>query len=173
MTVEKASSKRAGGFTLLEVVVALTVVSVAVTVLVSVFGASLTLSRNARDRAVALEVAQTTLNEIVRFPAHFVWDRQAGDAASFPVRLQGEPPPGGHPVSPPDVLYPTEAARQRAENRYARFRWTAFARISEPGAAAYEVTVLVNISGADRNRTLSLTTLVPAAGVDALRGGAP
>ncbi|HPA41709.1 MAG TPA: prepilin-type N-terminal cleavage/methylation domain-containing protein, partial [Candidatus Hydrogenedentes bacterium] len=50
------SPRRRRGFTLLEMLVALTVVSVGVAVFVGLFDMALTLSRNSRDRAACLDL---------------------------------------------------------------------------------------------------------------------
>jgi prepilin-type N-terminal cleavage/methylation domain-containing protein len=153
------------GFTLLELLVALTVASVAAAVFVSMFSACIGLSRANGNMAAAAELAETQLAAILRAPHDFVWDNSGG-TARIPLATHEKEPPGGYPVQPPAVTLVTREAQQRLAARYGQFRWAAFAELSAPDAAAYEVTVVIRWMDAGRPQTLTLTSAIARALVD-------
>ena len=59
------------GFTLIEVIAALTVMSVATTIIISLLTSSLSISEASRNRKVAGELAEEKLIEIVNMPGSF------------------------------------------------------------------------------------------------------
>jgi prepilin-type N-terminal cleavage/methylation domain-containing protein len=153
------------GFTLLELLVALTVVGVAAAVFVGMFSACLGLSRTNRNVTVATEVAETQLAAILRTPQDFVWDNSKV-TTRFPVTTREPEPPGGYAVQPPAVTLVTKEAQQQLADRYGQFRWVAFAQLAAPDAAAYEVTVAVRWTDARRPQTLTLSSAIARALVD-------
>ncbi len=153
------------GFTLLELLVALTVVSVAAAMFVGMFNASLGLSRSNSNVAVATELAETQLAALLRAPQDFVWTPVKGSPDLLVTANEPEPP-GGYPVQAPAVTLVTKEAQQQLVKRYAQFRWAAHARLAAPDAAAYEVTVSIRWSDAQRPQTLTLTSAVARALVD-------
>ena len=161
-----------GGFTLVELLVALTVVGVAAAVFVGMFSASLGLSRSNSNLAVATELAETQLAVLMRAPRDFVWDNSKGTAC-FAVTTHEPEPPGGYPVEPPAINLVTKEAQQKLAERYSQFRWTAFARLAAPDAAAYEVTVAVRWMDTRRPQTLTLSSAVARALVDKPPAPAP
>lgn len=153
------------GFTLLELLVALTVVSVAAAVFVGMFNGSLGLSRSNSNLAVATELAETQLSALLRAPQDFVWDTSKG-TTRFLVTTHEQEPPGGYPVQPPAVTLVTREAQQKLAEHYGQFRWVAFAQLAAPDAAAYEVTVVIRWTDARRPQTLTLSSAIARALVD-------
>ncbi len=153
------------GFTLLELLVALTVVSVAAAVFVGMFSACLGLSRTNRNLAVATELAETQLAAILRAPQDFQWDNSKG-TARFLVTTHEKEPPGGYPVQPPPVTLVKKEAQQKLAERYGQFRWSAFAQLAAPDATAYEVTLAIRWTDANRPQTLTLTSAIARVLVD-------
>ena len=153
------------GFTLLELLVALTVVSVAAAVFVGMFSASLGLSRSNSNLALATELAETQLAALLRAPQDYVWDNSKG-TTRFPLATREQEPPGGYPVQMPAVKMVTNEAQRRLAERYSQFRWTAFAQLAAPDAAAYEVTVVIRWSDHLRPQALTLTSAIARALVD-------
>jgi prepilin-type N-terminal cleavage/methylation domain-containing protein len=158
-------SRRTAGFTLLELLVALTVVGVASAVFVGMFSACLGLSRANRNLAVATELAETQLAALLRAPQDFVWNNTE-KTTRFLVTCPEKEPPGGYPVPVPAVALVTREAQQQLNKRYGQFRWTAFAQLSAPDAAAYEVTVAIRWMDGGRPQTLTLSSAIARALVD-------
>lgn len=155
------------GFTLIETLVALSVLAVAVTVFVGLFSRSLSLGRLAQNRSIAAEAAQAQLALIQRQPQAFLWKLPAdGGDALFPIQLAEDDPKAGNPIGLPSVLPADEAASRRALATYEGFRWQAQGRL--PKDKAYvEVTVAVTWQDGGRPQTLALSSAVPRAAVEA------
>ena len=149
------------GFTLVEVIVALTVVSVAATVFISMFNAGLHAGRRNQDRAIALDLAEAHLAAILRTPGDYQW-KDPGDAASFIIESpQGKARPQGYPCHPPQVTLITRSNQDKLAGRYAKFTWTALARTPQEDTAVYEVRVLIRWMDEGRPQVLSLTSALP------------
>lgn len=165
--MEQAHKRRsagvpAGGFTLVELVVALTVTAVALSVLIAMFNASLGLSNEARGRIMAGELAEAHLNALLASPEMFLWHRDAPNAAGlFAITLGTDDPRAGNVVSTPEVQLATRHAQERSESLYRRYRWQAWGRLPAPDAPAYEITVAVRWQARGRTRTLTLTSSIP------------
>ncbi len=155
------------GFTLLELIVALAVLSVAVTVFVQLFNASLGLGRSAQDHSVAGELARGQLEAIIRAPEQFLWQVPASPGeAAFPILASAEDPPAGNSfdapaVLPPAVQPPVTASKEPAQGLYERFRWRAFGRFAGTNPAYCEVTVVVIWEARGRRQMFSLTSAAP------------
>lgn len=155
----------ARGFTLLEVIVALAIIGFATQIFISLFNSSVELGVTARNRAIAARIAEDQLNAITRAPADFTWalpEDGPGDAL-FPVRLGPDDPPAGNAPDLPAAMPPAEDAFRREEATLRKFRWQAFARLPNPNAAHYEVTVAVRWKEAARDQVVALTSAVPRA----------
>jgi prepilin-type N-terminal cleavage/methylation domain-containing protein len=149
------------GFTLIEVIVSLAVLSVASWIIVALFTASMNLGARARHERMAAEIAEEALVNMGQQPRFYQWGE--GDAPRtelFPVTLAGSSEAQPLPATPP-VTLPAErgaAARNRAE--YERFTWEAYARLPGDNAAYYEVTVAVRWQDSGRDRVFTLTRAV-------------
>ena len=151
------SPRRRRGFTLLEMLVALTVVSVGVAVFVGLFDMALTLSRNSRDRAACLDLARSVLNDFARHPGDYRWP--AGDGLEQIAWPAGKKP---H-ADAPRVLLPGEAAKKRMEARYSRYAWRLFVQKRAPDnpLPVRELTVVVRAG--EGSPAVVLTAWVPEA----------
>ncbi len=150
-----------GGFTLIETLIALSVVSVAVAIFVSLYGDSLGLGRLAHQRAVAAEAAQTQLALITRSPRLFLWKTPAEEAETqFPILVSEEDPKAGNIITPPSAMPADENADERARNDYENFRWRAFGRLPKDKQHC-EVTVVITWKQGGRDEMLALTSAVP------------
>jgi prepilin-type N-terminal cleavage/methylation domain-containing protein len=157
-----AGRRRQAGFTLMELIVALAVISVAATVYFSFYASSLMIGRTAKNRTVAMQLAEAQLHVIQRHPDRFLWQTpETPDNGRFPVLLAENDPPAGNPVSPPAILPVEERARRREEALYDRFRWKAWGRIPAPECGFYELTVVISWEEAQREEIIALTSTVP------------
>ncbi len=155
-----------GGFTLLEVLVALAVMGIAIQVYVSLFNNSVDLGSTAQHRSLAARFAEDQLNAILRAPDQFRWEVPAlGADAVFPVKLAEDDPPAGNPIAHPLAMPPEETAFRREAQTLDKFRWQAFARLPGPNAAYYEITVAVRWKDAARDQVVTMTSAVPRVAV--------
>jgi len=153
---------RPDGFTLIELITALTVLAVALAGLVAMFGISLETAKESRMKTLAAEMAATQLAEIQAMPETFVWKyNEADTAALFPIVLGEDDPKAGNTAPPLNVKLVNRTIHARNEMLYRKFRWKAYGRLPSPDAQAYEVTVDVHWDSQGRNRSLALTSSVP------------
>lgn len=154
------------GFTLMETLVALSVVATAVAIFVSMYGNGVGLTRLARDRAIAADAAQAQLALITRAPRSFFWEVPAdGGDAQFAIKQNADDPKAGNVITPPTAMPADQVAANRAENTFSEFRWRAFGR--QPKDKEYcEVTVVVTWHEASREEMLALSSAVPRSAVE-------
>jgi len=149
------------GFTLMEVIVALGVLSVGISVFVNLYTHSLDLARVSSDTTLATQLAESRLEEIIAEPAEYLWAiPDAYSAARFPIAMTAEDPNAGNPFAPPTTIPTAERANNRMVAEYDRFRWKAYGRLPEPEATHYEVTVVVRWTHDGRERGVALTAAV-------------
>lgn len=154
------------GFSLIEVIVALAVISIAVSVYARMLMTSVDLAKVSRNQYVAARLADGQLGAILLNPGQFQWDLPDEPTADlFPVRLGDDDPKAGNTFIGPGSTVADVWARRRQEDVYAQFRWKAQARLPEtetgaPEAAYYEVTVFVQWEESGRPRQLALTSAV-------------
>lgn len=158
-TVKNAASvpffRRRGGFTLLEMLVALTVISVGVAVFVGLFDMALTLSRNARDRSACLDIARSVLDDVARNPGDYEWPEGDGlQQVALPAERKAQ-------ADPPRVLLPGEAAKKRMEARHSRYRWRLFAQKPAPDNPLPVREVTVVVQAGESSPAVVLTAWVP------------
>lgn len=134
------------GFTLLELLTALTVVSVGVGVLVLLAGRVGDLYREAEWRATAADLAMAKLAEVSRAPDMFRWQQE--DA---PDRLTVIPATEA-PAADYAFMTVPEAVIRRGS-----FRWRAFARPIENMPDVMELTVVVIWQAGGQERSFALT----------------
>lgn len=160
--------RRGSGFSLVELIVALGVLSVAGTVFLSMYSSSVTLAKTARDRTVAAQLAEEQLGDILRSPHRYLWRvPETPGTEPFPIMAGPDDPKAGVPCAPPSAM-PTQTAPYRRETVvYDQFRWRAQGRLPDANAAFYEVTVFIHWTDAARPQMLSITACVPCARVRA------
>ncbi len=150
------------GFTLIELIMALTVIAVALAGLIAMYGISLEIANESRQKTLAAEVASSQLSVILAAPDTFIWNYNASNEMSlFPIVLGDDDPKAGNVAVPPDVKLINRTIHARNELLYRRFRWKAWGRLPSPDAQAYEVTVNVQWQTQGKNRSLALTSSVP------------
>ena len=164
--LRKTTGAAQNGFTLVELITALSVMAVAVAVFTSFFSASLDLSRQSRNQSVAASLAGEKLGEIQRNPELFQWGRREGVVNGAVAPRAEKERPDGYPFDPPEALPQSDKARTRVMADYEAFRWSAQARTLE-GGDAVEVTVVVRWLESGRPRSLCLTSAVESPGVEA------
>ena len=159
------SSRR--GFTLIEVIVALTVISVATTILIRLYMASTGLGIQAQYRELAASAAESQLAQMVNEPSIFVWEHDRPDAAGlFRVKKTADDPRAGRKLELPEVLLPYDTSFDRQTNVYDKFRWAAFGRIPSAASSIVEVTVDVHWERAGKTEHIALTGAVPRSKVE-------
>ena len=162
MRSHRAPGRRAtGGFTLLELLVAIAVMSVAIWVFLSFYSSAQDMNRTAVERATAVHIAEEQLQALVRNPSAFHWnipEQAAGEV--FSIGLTEADPPAGNPVAVPAAMPVSRTAYQRQLNFHDKFRWAAFGRLPEPDATHFEVTVLVQWTLNGRMESVALSSSV-------------
>lgn len=156
------------GFTLLEVLVALGVVSVAAWIFISLFTSSLFFSNLSRSHRVAAGLAEEQLAQAVRDPGRFVWDDLAKMEPGKPVKLKlrADNADGPYPVGGPQAEALSKPAQKREENFYGAFTWQPYA-VLPPGDKPYlELVAVVQWKVEGKDYSLSLTSAVPRAQVE-------
>ncbi len=155
------------GFTLMEMLVGLTVISVAVTLFVTLYMSSMDLSRRASNRTIATRLAQETLTAITASPGAFVWQTSAGvEDTRFPIEATGDDPSKGNPVALPAALPAEPVSFRIQQDLFDRYRWEAFGKLAV-GGAYYEVTVVIRYVEQGREQLVALTSALPAVAVPA------
>jgi len=155
------------GFTLVEVVMALAVLSVATTIVISLWSTSLTFARQSRDRSVAAALAEERLTDLQLHPAQYDWSEYAGATVMEGTKR-------GLPMDLPGPMPPSESEEKRETAYYGKFTWKAYARKPAPSAGSLEVTVAVLWTHEGRDKTFMLTSRLPVSRVPRHRveGGA-
>ena len=159
------TSRSDAGFTMMELIVALSVLGTATWVFISLYGQSLTFASTSSHRTVATQVAEARLNKIISSPEEFLWghggDQPAGTL--FEIRASSEKTNEGNPVTMPALTPVQPRAAERTAKIYDELKWKAYGRFPTTGDAEYvEVIVRVEIEQAGRKTFLALTSSIPA-----------
>lgn len=160
-TVRPSGTKRrARGFTLIEIIIALAVLSVATSIFISLMGRGVALGAHSRNRVAAANIASDILAEIQARPSSFVWppfeELQAGGAAEITPH-GADPGTTGHAVVPPAGV----AENDRQAEFFRKFQWLAYARLPHEGANHLEVIASVVWVEGGRPMSLKLNTTFP------------
>lgn len=162
------------GFSLLELIVALAVIGVAGTVLVSMYASSVDLGRSARNRTVAAQLAEEQLGAILRHPDQFRWEVPATASKDpFPISPMTEAAKGKNLVKAPSAMPLNDNSFQREAALYEQFSWTAQGRLPDVNAAHYEVTVVMHWAEAGQPQMLALTGAIPRFQIPSSGGAKP
>jgi prepilin-type N-terminal cleavage/methylation domain-containing protein len=161
----------AAGFTLLEVLTALAVMSVAVYILMSMFLASLQVGEGARLQDTAAAIASEQMQALVNSPDSFAWPAFAGDGAAIEV-LPAHESDEWHAPSVPDALPSVREAHDHERVFHERFGWRAYARPLVEAPAVVEVSVVVKWTHRGRPQSFVLTSAIPRAAITAPGGPA-
>lgn len=149
-------SWRDEGFTLLEVLASLMVLSAATAIYIMLYSGSLSLAESGRSQKAAALVAEEHLTEILNHPAAYQWPdgRIQEPGKTYPlVPVAKEAPPNAMPTD--------ERQFEREKNFYERFTWEVHARLPSVDANYFEVIVVVTWREDGRERYFTLTSCVP------------
>lgn len=150
------------GFTLLEILVALAVLGVSVSLFTSLFIQTLALSDASRNESVAVSLAEERLESLLNDPGAYVWpgvDGSPGQLLEVAEKDGGKGPP--YSVEPPPVTPLDPGASRREQNVYNRFSWQAYAKLPRTDAGYLEVTAVIRWSEAGRGKVFALTAVAP------------
>lgn len=157
-------TRRNAGFTLVEVLVALAVLSVATYVIIKLFTNSVTLGQQDRSQRSAYALAEGRLADLSMRPDDYVWPAADALAAGNLVEIghKVDDPKGAiREALPPTTLPTYRGAADREIQFYQRFSWRAFVRDQDPKDAYCEVTVVVRWQQSGREQAVCLTTEMP------------
>lgn len=150
------------GFSLIELIMALAVVSVAATLGASLLQQSLSLGRSARNRVIASHLAEEQMNVLLRHPDRFQWPAaEEFEKAQFPIVNPGCDKNGYSLLDRPSAAPLDTRARNRDNVLYDGFRWKAFGHFPAPEAPYCEVSVEIRWKEAGDTRAFVLTSALP------------
>lgn len=151
------SPRARSGFTLIELIVALSVIGVATTIFMKMYMTSMDFGKLSRDRQVALSIAEEQLSLLALDPSAYVWDlKNPNTEGIFRVRKEADEPRAGVIAVPPKALPPDLKAHELQANAYERFRWKLFGKLGE-GGLIYEVFADVQWDRPGRGRAEHIT----------------
>jgi len=157
---KRGGGSRATGFTLIEILVALAVLSVATTVILSLFSSSVSLGQRDRSRRAAYGMAEQRLTDVAINSMAYEWPDSemlsSGELIEIPVSAEDRVT-SNLPATLP--TYP--AANTREQDFHARFTSNLYVRAAGV-AGVYEVTAVVRWQQDGRDQSVSLTTTIPA-----------
>ena len=146
------------GFTLIEMIVALAVMSVASWIIVGLFTASMNLGEQARNERLAAEIAEEALVSICAEPHAYRWGEGDNPRTELlpimPANISEVQP---LPATAPATLPANRNAAARNRGEYEQFNWQAYGQLPGENAAYYEVTVVVRWQDNGRDRVFALT----------------
>jgi prepilin-type N-terminal cleavage/methylation domain-containing protein len=155
------------GFTLIEMLVALTVIGVATTVMFDLYLASTNLGNLAQHRELAASIAENQLSQLIAVPDAYVWDhKNPGEQDLFRIKGSADDPRAGSKATLPSVLLSLDSSYTRQENLFDKFRWSVFGRLPDPASSYFEVTVNVHWKQVGKTENVALTGVVSRSKVD-------
>lgn len=165
----KRLSNRCAGFTILEMLVALTVLGVATFILITMFLMSLSYDSHSRYMKVATNGAESVAAQILATPEDYVWptQEQLQSGGSVALELKDTEKDPIHRLMAPSVLPTIPARAQQITDDYERFRWFAYARqpasVEQGGATPpyLEVEVVIRWSEAELPYYFSVVSTIP------------
>ncbi len=170
--VASAGTGRNPGFTLLEILVALGVLSIASMILISLYTSSLAFAQSSRSHKAAAGIAEEQLYRLKDTPEDFVWplaEMTPGEPAELTLR---DKEAGPYPAEEPRTLALNPSAARREANFYGKFSWRAYAVLPSEDAPYVNVVVTVGWEPTDDAargpQSVTLTSAVPRARVEGL-----
>lgn len=161
-TLHNDKNKRGAGFTLVELVTALAVMSAALAISVSLFGNNIQLSRELRNNRVASEIAETQLALLCAHPEEYDWSFDSPGADGLFLIT---PRPDSQLVQSGTLLPDTELATKRAQEKtvtlHRSFQWHAWGRLPSQSSTYVEVTISVHWRLSGRPKLMTLTSSIP------------
>lgn len=155
------------GFTLVEIIVALTMVSVALSIFIAMFVSAVRLAAESRDKTIALEVAETHLHLLNTSPDAFRWQTNSpNEQGLFAIDSENTGPLRSSMPPLPETNLATRNAHERILTLYNKFRCKAWGRLPSPDAASYEITVSVSWYTQGRPYLFALTSSIARSRVD-------
>lgn len=145
-----------GGFTLLELLAGLAVVAVATSVFITLYSISVLLATTSRNEQIALQVAESHLNDILTYPEQITWPDPATLVADTPVVVLSEAK-----EELPTAMPTHKRAHDRVSAMYYDINWEAGLRLPAPDAPYAELTVNVTWQEQQKIRILTLTSVLP------------
>ncbi|MBX7255383.1 MAG: type II secretion system GspH family protein [Candidatus Hydrogenedentes bacterium] len=159
-----SGTRRDAGYTLMEVIVALAVLSAATYLIVGAFTGSVQLGERSITSTVAAEFAEEQLAELQRNPGAFNWPDETAIAGGTFGKITPKNADAAATVNtatPPETLPSVERLKKREQNVYERLSWEAYARLPKPDSLVYEVSVKVKWTLGGREQLVVLTTAMP------------
>jgi len=155
--------RRREGFTLMEVLVAFAVISVATWIFVSLFTSSLKLENNARSMRVAADLARSRLADITTRPEAYAWPASDTITTDVGALLTLKKATSENAFATPAVLPTNALAADNETDFYAKFSWDAYVKQPAAGGGFYEIIVVVSWQEAARPKQMVLTGSIPTA----------
>ncbi len=152
------------GFTLVEILASLVVMSVAITVFISLFSASLSISQSSRSRKVAGSLAEEVMERTLNGVGQADWTKLDGAAAGELIRVEpANDDDGPSPVEPPSTKPTTEKSDLRESDMFGRYGYEVYGKVLSEGAKHVEVTVVISWKERERGRPemVTLTSAMP------------
>ena len=159
-----SGARRDAGYTLMEVIVALAVISAAAFIVVGGFTRSNLLADRSVSTSIAAAFAEEKLAELQQTPSAFSWpdDAKLADAAFAKVVPKGADPATTQQGIPVPATLPANAnLKEREQVLYAKFSSEVFVRLPKPDSLVYEVSVAVTWLEGGRKQVITLTTALP------------
>ena len=153
---ENSGKRWSAGFTLMEVIVSLSVLAIASAIGIAMFSRSLALGSDVRDRRAAQGIAQELLLDMQRAPAAYTWPSATDQLQE--VKRADETSPE---TKPPAVSTTYPAGDTEIRDRYNRMKSRAYVRLPEADTSTCELTAVVSWVRAGKQRSFTLTTLAP------------
>ncbi len=163
LIAKNIKERNRSAFTLIELIVALAVLSIAITVVVQMFSMSVDMARNAQNAILAHMVAEEKLGVLINHPENFIWkipqDYKFGDF--FRVLSSSDEPETGNKVEDFSLLPPDWGQYQKYKNALSTFRWKVLGKLPSPDSDVFEVSVVVSYKELGRTKYYVLTSYVP------------
>jgi prepilin-type N-terminal cleavage/methylation domain-containing protein len=155
--------RRTRGFTLIEVLVAFSIISVATWILFSLFFHSLRIDKDSRSLKVAAELAREQLVDVQTNPGNYIWPKAAklasGEAVVVTPR-EGGNNQGALTATAPTALPAVQVAGEKEQTFYGGFKVITYAKGPAEGGCV-EITVVVRWVNAGKTKDVALTASVP------------
>jgi len=152
------------GFTLVEILVALAVMSAATFIIVALYTNAMSLAEINRCRKVAASLAEERMADLVRNPGQYRWPDLQSAADGELIRVVPGKPARMKP-DPPKAMPLDSRMYKREANFYDGFLCEAYVKApaNAPEAGYVEVTVAVRWTREGRDYVFTLTSAMPRA----------